>query len=67
MNMQPGTMACLGFQPVVDGTIVKDLPVLMRQCGEYTAMPEMIGVTTEEAFQDVPDGLCAAVCVALSF
>lgn len=41
---------CPGFTPVVDGTVVPDLPAIIRQSGQYNRVPELIGITKEDAY-----------------
>ena len=50
---QPG-YGC-GWGPRVDGFVVPDAPRLLRENGDYSHVPEMIGVNSEDGFifQDI--------------
>ena len=54
--LQNGSTACEGFQPVVDDVLILDAPILMRERGDFTPVPEMIGLTEEDGFGRGPDG-----------
>ena len=48
---------CNGFQPVVDGLVIPDTPKHLRDQGLFYHIPEMIGITEDEAFLGMSRGL----------
>ena len=44
---QPGYY-CLGSAPVVDGDIIPDEPIAMRQRGEFQKLPMIAGQTSDD-------------------
>ena len=53
--LQNGSTAGQGFQPVVDGELILEAPILMRERGDFNPVPEMIGLTSEDGYARGPD------------
>ena len=47
---QTGSTACQGFQPVVENELIPDVPILMRERGDFHKVHEMLGLTEEDGF-----------------